>query len=1006
MNKKGFTMVELLAVISILAVILLIAVPVFSGVRERINQSIYESKIANIKAASEGYSEESGKMVFDVKTLIQAGKLEADNESGEYRNPVNGQDMRCYIVNVRYEDLQYYANVHEMTTCLDEATLEALYGAVKIVAYNKEKDTIINPYYQEFYKEPIFVGFELTQNSNYSLSNIVKIAWTGEQGRTCTKENGDLESCLFYNDTLLGIPGTMNNFNANLEVTFRNQEGAEFTSRISKHLSIDLENPKVVSATVGLGMTNQSGKRVDIELTDGNGSGLKEYKMVKVASPEANVDCNNGNQYKKVEQNKITEYKDNGYYYVCVKDNVENNNQDTAKNTLIQVTGVDYSQVNGVTFKVSASSEATPLKVNAKITIPATENANKLKMCVSNTGFLKDCSWEKFKSNFVWNLTGNADCKNRNIYLSITDEAGNITNVVNNEYKPEDTVKYYPSPGSLTNASDNKKVACYGGTYSLPNAKREGYTLSGWYTKATGGSQILASTKVNTNGVINLYAHWTINSYNISYNLDKGKYGKSHPSSAKYDEKITIDNPTREGYNFTGWTITGMDHSTHTYGNATTTADKLTDRKETTYKNLRITSGTVTFKATWKSAACENCTVTFNANGGQWDEKTSNCTAVGYRSAGITVSEEENLFIPYYRKIDKTCYLMERHYYTRTSRKTIYCNDSYDVYYAHVKNSWRTENQCQLTHPTVKTSTVKKGKIQNIPDEPYMIGYYFDGWYTAKTGGEKVDLNSLINGNITLYARWLDLASTLDYNNYNQSKTVACRADILYRYIDNFTANFERAVNNSQNFRNALYDCGNVAASAINASVNGYPVLRRSPRTLLVSGNGRDESCDCYPNKESNSAIRACERPACEGYHEQFMSGPIYNNRIFVLSATVERRPPSSSPKCVDYNGYGDCDNEGSSWDVWGERYILIADKNNDVYEAVGWGECNAPEKNGVFYYDCSIYEEPDNHIAYFQDGLRVGLYSYVTKSTESGKGDKDMHRYKSYRVYVQIFKI
>ena len=1001
-------MVELLAVIAIMAVIILIATPILTGIKEKMNESIYESKIANIKAAAESYSEESGKSVFLVKTLINGGKLEADNESGEYRNPVNGLDMGCYIVNVRYDNMQYYANVHEMMTCLDEDTLEALYGAVRIIAINQPKNAVVDPYYENFYNEPLYVGYELTQATNYTHSNIVKISWTGDRIKTCTKELGNIDDCLYYNDEPIGTNGSLSHTNVTIEITFKNDKGAEFTSKVSKHIITDLESPRVVSVIPSLGMTNQSGKRIDIEFTDGNGSGLKEYKLVKVSEENKIPDCSQEKNYKKLEQNKVVEYKDNGWYYTCVRDQVENDNQSTIQNTKVQVTGVDYSQVNGISFHVENQDENNPMEVYATITIPKSENedVNKLKMCVSNTGHLKDCSWEKFQSGFKWTLLGNADCQNRTIYLSVSDEVGNVTNLINNEYSPVVTVKYYPSPGALTNKSDEKKVACYGGTYSLPNAKREGYSLEGWFTKSAGGSKILSNTKVNTNRVINLYAHWKINSYNISYNLDGGNYGKSHPSSAKYNEKITIDNPTKKGYNFTGWTITGMDNSIHTYGSSTSTANKLTDRKDTTYKNLRITAGTVVFKATWKPAACENCNVIFDANGGQWDEKTSNCSEVNYRLAGINVGDSEKLFIPYYKKVDKTCYLMERHYYVRTSRKTAYCNDEYDVYYANNLNRRRTDNQCQITHPNRKTSSVKKGIIQNIPDDPYLIGYYFDGWYTEKIGGTKVELTSLINGNMTLYAHWLDLAKTLDYNNYNQSKTVACRADILYRFIDSFTANFEKAVNNSQNFRNALYDCGSVAASAINASENGYPVLRRSPRTLIVNGTGQDKSCDCYPNKESKSAMRACEKPACEGYHEQFMSGQIYNDRIFVLSATVERRPPSSSPKCVDSNGYGDCDNEGSSWDVWGERSILIGDKYNDVYEAVGWGECNSPEKNAVFYYDCSIYEEPDNHIALFRNGLKVGLYSYVTKSTESGKGDKDMYRYKNYRVYVQIFKI
>ncbi|MBR1749163.1 MAG: prepilin-type N-terminal cleavage/methylation domain-containing protein, partial [Bacilli bacterium] len=110
-------MVELLAVIALLAIVMLIAIPTFGSIQSRTNQSIYESKIASVKAAAESYSEETGVMAYDIATLISQGKLEADNESGEYRNPVDGQDMRCYAVEVRYENMQYYASVHETNRC-------------------------------------------------------------------------------------------------------------------------------------------------------------------------------------------------------------------------------------------------------------------------------------------------------------------------------------------------------------------------------------------------------------------------------------------------------------------------------------------------------------------------------------------------------------------------------------------------------------------------------------------------------------------------------------------------------------------------------------------------------------------------------------------------------------------------------------------------------------------------------------------------------------------------
>lgn len=63
----------------------------------------------------------------------------------------------------------------------------------------------------------------------------------------------------------------------------------------------------------------------------------------------------------------------------------------------------------------------------------------------------------------------------------------------------------------------------------------------------------------------------------------------------------------------------------------------------------------------------------------------------------------------------------------------------------------------------------KVGPIANMPDDPVADGYEFGGWYTDAAFSNEFDENSDITGDITLYARWLDLSVTyynvrFDYN--------------------------------------------------------------------------------------------------------------------------------------------------------------------------------------------------------------------------------------------------
>lgn len=84
--------------------------------------------------------------------------------------------------------------------------------------------------------------------------------------------------------------------------------------------------------------------------------------------------------------------------------------------------------------------------------------------------------------------------------------------------------------------------------------------------------------------------------------------------NAEYNETFTVSNPTRPGYIFTGWTISGMDTSSHTIGGTTTTSITATGVKATEFCNLRIDSKEkVIFSANWKPITYE---VIINRNGG------------------------------------------------------------------------------------------------------------------------------------------------------------------------------------------------------------------------------------------------------------------------------------------------------------------------------------------------------------------------------------------------------
>ena len=66
---------------------------------------------------------------------------------------------------------------------------------------------------------------------------------------------------------------------------------------------------------------------------------------------------------------------------------------------------------------------------------------------------------------------------------------------------------------------------------------------------------------------------------------------------------------------------------------------------------------------------------------------------------------------------------------------------------------------------TVDTASIEVESGSTIPSMPSATktGYKFDGWFTEKTGGTKVDTTTVINENLTVYAHWTAIKYTVKF---------------------------------------------------------------------------------------------------------------------------------------------------------------------------------------------------------------------------------------------------
>ena len=121
------------------------------------------------------------------------------------------------------------------------------------------------------------------------------------------------------------------------------------------------------------------------------------------------------------------------------------------------------------------------------------------------------------------------------------------------------TVTFNANGGTVTPTSKTViNEAPYG---ELPTAYRTNYTFNGWFTSASGGTQITSDTTVNLTANQTLYAQWTLNrTYTVTYNANGGT-GAPSPQTKEENVALTLSNlkPTKSyviQYNANGGSVT------------------------------------------------------------------------------------------------------------------------------------------------------------------------------------------------------------------------------------------------------------------------------------------------------------------------------------------------------------------------------------------------------------------------------------------------------------------
>ena len=576
LNKKGYTLIELLAVILIIGLILVLSTYGIIKAVKSSKEKVTTLSEKSIKEAAETYATEKNDdsnywlditdkenkyFCTTIEELMNKGLLDKKAESTKFKKSdfVLVKKNKVTNVNSKAEILTNDNNNDDYKVCSGNIVNEKVTEYPKLDSGTSYTDEIEVPF------------TDANTNSNSTMTD--KVCMYGDSTANI-KEIGVIEG------NTCKLQGLKQNEKYYLRVCMKTSRGSYLCSNTESRSTLQVKKPTYTL----------SSNTLTIKYNNANIKGEAKYYFKSTIKGTSNINvkrCTLSNNIFTCDGNTTTIEKNT--WYQSSSDQISVSYTTTGKASVTART-VDKSNNYSESTKDFTINKYTITFNKGSADKIGGEVSNISKSCYAISG--QSCSitspdiekkgytiigWNTNKNatTSIWNINTSKSISSSatyypilkaNIYTITLNNQGATSSGTKKVYYQYNTTKtingttcYYYTNSSLT--------TCLSGGYNINKPSKTGYSFKGYYTSTNGSgtnyvnsSGTFINNAYKTIGDKTLYANWQANTYTITYNANGGS-GAPSSQSYTYDPNndtvfyLSSTTPSRSGYTFLGWSL-------------------------------------------------------------------------------------------------------------------------------------------------------------------------------------------------------------------------------------------------------------------------------------------------------------------------------------------------------------------------------------------------------------------------------------------------------------------